>query len=254
MRRGVKSLLEDNLLDVLLTFSFLSRVPVRVKELPDWRERVRRVPRYFSLVGYLPGVVYLIGAIGTVRYSPVIGLISLAIGFYLFDLFHFDGLLDTFDGFLNQSTPERRLEIMSKGNVGPFAVFYGTLFVIWVWELMKLTRPSFLLFASVLGRLTMNFVLIFSRPAKPSGLGAMLYPPDRVAPLSSLMLSLPLLALGRWEYALGLGASFCISLLVAKLAKRLIGGVTGDVLGGSCLIGQLAVATVLHLASKLLSL
>ena len=99
-----------------LAFSFMSRVPLGGKG------NVRHVPRYFTLVGYLAGAVYYTGH----RWMPGdIGTIAtIVIGFMLFDLFHFDGLLDTFDGFLNQSGRDKCMEIMSKGDTGPFAVFF----------------------------------------------------------------------------------------------------------------------------------
>lgn len=237
--------------EVVLALSFLSRMPLKVPHRQDWMVIAQRIPRYFTLVGYVPGALYALGA----QFTPIVGLwmglVSLSVGYYLFDLFHFDGLLDTLDGFLNQSNPNKRLEIMSKGNVGPSAVFYGTLFVVALWEFMKLGRALPFLLSSVLGRFSMNVALALSSPAKTTGLGALLYPTDKLATVSSLLFSVPLILLSPFLYTVGLVTSILVGALVAKASKQLIGGITGDVLGASCLIAQVTILGVLHFVGGL---
>uniref|UniRef100_A0A7C4CF50 Adenosylcobinamide-GDP ribazoletransferase n=1 Tax=Fervidobacterium thailandense TaxID=1008305 RepID=A0A7C4CF50_9BACT len=140
------------------TLSLLTRLPSNVNFGGNWKERFRKSPRFFTTVGYLPGLLYAfmrwMACNAGNKWELVVTALGLSVGFYFFDLFHFDGLLDMFDGFLNQSSKDRRLEIMSKGNVGPFAVFYGTLFILVFFELFRNVKPSVMFFSSVFGRFT----------------------------------------------------------------------------------------------------
>ncbi|MEJ5256842.1 MAG: adenosylcobinamide-GDP ribazoletransferase [Fervidobacterium sp.] len=229
--------------EFMIALSFISRIPVNMKGYQLDAGDIRKVPKYFSIVGYLIGSIYLSGAtlsrlIPNVGGSLLVKVISIAAGFYLFDLFHFDGLLDMFDGFLNQSNAERRLEIMSKGNVGPFAVFYGTLYVIVFYQLFSLVPPYALLFSSVFGRLTMTLLILFSKPAKNKGLGALLYPTSK-RNLVGILFTLPLIFLSYVGYVLSLLIAISVAIVVNSISERKIGGVTGDVIGGTCLIAQL---------------
>ncbi len=239
-----------NLLEeIALAFSFLSRLPIQLGNIKDWEVKVKKMPAYFPIVGYAPGFMYYVGSLLQSKYPNLSVLISLSfvsLGFYFFDLFHFDGLLDMFDGFLNQSSKERRLEIMSKGNVGPFAVFYGTLYVIVFWELFKRSNPIVFLFGSVFGRYTMDVVMLFSKPAKPTGLGALFFPFNKILVFYAMITTLPLVLLGVKLYTLSLIISWIVGIIIALISKKKIDGVTGDVLGGSCLIGQMI--TILSLA------
>lgn len=243
--------LKSIFIDILLTFSFLSRLPIKLPQSLDWQNRIKRIPRFFTLVGYLAGFVYYLGTIVTQSISHIFAFIFLAIGFYFFDLFHFDGLLDTLDGFLNQTDTNRRLEIMSKGNVGAFAVFYGVLLVITLVEFMNIVEPQDFLIAAVLARLSMNIILIISKPAKPTGLGAMLYPTQKVDFFLSLVWSMPLLFIYPYKYIVSLITVILVSFIMASLSKKLINGITGDVLGGSCLVSLVFILAAVHLGKNM---
>lgn len=270
-----KDALKNIFKEVLLAFSFLSRIPINVKLQPFKEIQVmKKIPRYFPLVGYIPGMIYYLGC----NFSKLFGslsrnlfgnlesvqsvqsvqgvifvlssLLPMTIGFYFFDLFHFDGLLDMLDGFLNQSSKERRLEIMSKGNVGPFAVFYGTLYILVFWELMKFSRPIYFIFGSVFGRYTMVVVLNFSKPAKDKGLGAMFFPFSQKQLFDAIVLTVPLLLFQPIAFSISIVAATLTGLLVSYISHKKIDGITGDVLGGSCLIGQIFVLLSLNLLVK----
>lgn len=238
--------MQDSLKDILLTFSFISRLPVKLGELSDWEVRMKRIPAYFPIVGYVPGLIYFAGGFLSLKFGIIAPLLSIVLGFYLFDLFHFDGLLDTLDGFLNQSSKSRRLEIMSKGNVGPFAVFYGVLYVIVFWELITSIKPVAFVFGSVFGRYTMDVVLVFSKPAKNEGLGAMLFPFNRFLLVPATLFTLPLLLIDVKLFLVSIFSSWLVGFLISKVSEKQIDGVTGDVLGGSCLIGQIVVLLILN--------
>jgi len=241
---------KELLTDFLLTLSFISRLPVKIKNIDEWEKRIRRIPIYFPAIGYIPGAIYsfaivLTNSLSAYKLLFVFG--AMAIGYYFFDLFHFDGLLDMFDGFLNQSNKERRLEIMAKGDVGPFAVFYGMLYVLLFYQLMSTLDWQAFLFASVFGRYEMVLLLTFSKPAKPKGLGAMLFPYNKHYTVYSMLFLTPLIFISPLMFFISLTLTITMAYLISRVSEIKIGGITGDVLGGSCLISQMVVLLAFYI-------
>lgn len=233
--------------DIILTISFLSRIPTGRLKIDFSREGIRRMPAYFPLVGYLPGFIYFLTA-GFSDSIPI-KILGVAIAFYLFDLFHFDGLLDMLDGFLNQSSKERRLQIMSKGDVGPFAVFYGTLYVIAFYETFKILSPIDYLYGSAFGRYAIVILTLLSKPAKEEGLGALLFPPEKSNILKASLFLLPLLILSPLKFSISLAIAILSAYAIKNLSEAKIGGITGDVMGGTCLIAQVIILLSLSVFS-----
>ncbi|MHB8107787.1 MAG: adenosylcobinamide-GDP ribazoletransferase [Candidatus Cryosericum sp.] len=216
-----------------LAFSFLSRLPFGGKG------SVKNIARYFTAVGYGAGIIYWAGR----SYVPGdLGVVlSIVVGFFLFDLFHFDGLLDTFDGFFNQAGREKCLEIMSKGDTGPFAIFFSFFYCLAFYLAFRSSIPISLLFMSVCGRFAMNMLLATTQPAKPGGLGALMSPYDHRATFFSAVLAAPLAVVSPVRWAVSMGVAVVIGLTMGLAARRKIGGYTGDVLGATCLLSQLCV-------------
>lgn len=229
--------------EVRLAISFLSRLPF------GGGGELRRIPIHFPLVGYLcagfyVGARWLFGKL----ISPEAGsLASICITFYLFNLFHFDGLLDTIDGFMLQGPRQRRLEVMSRGEVGAFAVFFGSLYLLALYLGLRRATDSNLVMAAVFGRLSMNFALGFSRPAKSEGLASALYPYRKPLTLLASLYSLPLLSLFPLRFGVSISLSASIALAISLISRRKIGGVTGDVLGACCLLTELTLIWLLDL-------
>ncbi len=215
-----------------LALSFLSRIPV------GGSGNIKKVPSYFSSVGYVAGSVYFVMKFIFPSYLGAV--LAIAIGGFLFELFHFDGFLDTLDGILSQKDKEKKLEIMSKGDVGPSALFYGVLFMLAYVYLFLKANPLSFFYMSVFGRLSMNFVMDLSIPAKDTGLGKLFYPYSHTNTLISLMFSLPLI-IHPFFYFVSLVVSFFISWLSSAISKREIGGYTGDILGFTNILAQLSV-------------
>ncbi len=223
--------------DLLVTLSFISRIPITYRYSKDFDLRVKRISCYFTLVGYFPGLIYFFTTV--LSKNMALRTLGIAVGFYLFDLFHFDGLLDMLDGFLNQSDKDRRLEIMAKGNVGPFAVFYGTLYVIAFYNTFSILDPIDFVYASVFARYSMTILLKISKPAKSTGLGAILFPPCKLCPLIGILFSTPFLFFSWLKYLISLFICLLTAFLVKLVSERKIDGVTGDVMGAAAMLTQL---------------
>lgn len=223
--------------NLVIALTFLSRLPISFSYPEDFEIRVKKAPSYFTLVGYLPGSIYFLTAIWAE--NIVLRVLGIAVGYYLFDLFHFDGLLDMIDGLLNQSDKERRLQIMAKGNVGPFAVFYGTLYVIAFYNLFFYLKPIDFIYASVFARYSMTVLINISKPAKSTGLGALFFPSFKLNWLIALLFSTPLLYFNILKFSISALVSFLTAFLVKIVALKKIDGITGDVIGGTALLTQL---------------
>ncbi|MBT1247656.1 MULTISPECIES: adenosylcobinamide-GDP ribazoletransferase [unclassified Thermosipho (in: thermotogales)] len=215
--------------DFLLSLAFISRIPIKVRYS---EKRIKNIPGYFPLVGYIPGIIFFLGGYFENFFVKIIFLI---LGYYFFDLFHFDGFLDTIDGFLNQSNKEKRLEIMSKGDVGAFAVFFGALYIVIFWNMYFTLSPTFFFYSSVFGRYAMVSLMAFSKPAKEKGLGAIFYPFERKNLIYSTVFLTPLLFNIKC-FVMSFFITLLFSYFMSIISKKKIGGITGDVLGATCLI------------------
>jgi adenosylcobinamide-GDP ribazoletransferase len=222
--------------EIGLSFSFLTRIPVKISgKVGD--------PAFFVLVGYAVGLAYLILLRLTqfIRLpGPLSVIIVMAVVYYFFELFHFDGLLDTFDGFLCQKEKSERIEIMKKGNIGPFALFYGVLFILVHFYLLNqlVSRPILIFIAGPISRWSMVLFLAISRPAKNEGLAASFYPLSSRSFFWASIFLLPVIILAPVFTAVALASVIVVILFVNLAARRLISGVTGDILGASCLIAE----------------
>ncbi len=215
--------------------SFLSRIRIDGDEEIS---KISKVPMYFSLVGYLPGAFYFLFKILIPTFWG--SILAMTIGFYFFDLFHFDGFLDSMDGFLSQKMPSKKMEIMSKGDVGPSALLYGMLFVIAYVTLFWKTKAVAMFYMAVFGRITMNFLLNFSKPAKKSGLGNVFYPYDHMNTFFSLAFTLPLIVHPKMFF-ISLISSLVVATTCALVSNVEINGYTGDVIGCANMISQLLI-------------
>ncbi|ACR79179.1 MULTISPECIES: adenosylcobinamide-GDP ribazoletransferase [Kosmotoga] len=227
--------------DMKLAIAFLSRVPVPLKQN---KGNLKKICAYFTFVGYLAGVFYF--SMKLISENFLWTLLSVALGFYLFDLFHFDGLLDTLDGFFYQGTKERRFEIMSKGDIGPFAFFYAALYIVAYLYAFLHVDPIDLIYVAVLGRFSMNILLHFGKPAKNTGLGKLLHPYEKKHTLISLVFTIPLVYFPL-NYIISLSIALLLGSSMHFITNRKIEGYTGDVLGATCMFSQLSIMVALSL-------
>src|SRR5579859_4598993 len=82
---------------------------------------------YFPIIGLLLGLILWIVVLIFQYFVPAIALAAILIValVILTGGLHLDGLMDSFDGLLGGTTPERKLEIMRDSRVGSFGVLAG---------------------------------------------------------------------------------------------------------------------------------
>jgi adenosylcobinamide-GDP ribazoletransferase len=224
----------------LCAVQFLTRLPAPsfADFEPDW---ITRSARYFPLVGILVGGVcaLVLLAAGQLWSGALPALLAIAAGVLITGGFHEDGLADTADGLGGGQTPARRLEIMKDSRVGTYGVLaLGLVLAIKVAALAELplaTAALALVAAHGAGRTAAVAAMVLGRHVSDPTSAKYKPAPDGVRAHELLVAAI----LGLWPLAfLGLpgmvGAVLgaVLAILLAATARRLIGGHTGDVLGG----------------------
>jgi adenosylcobinamide-GDP ribazoletransferase len=242
--------------DCRTSVGFLTRLPLEPETaLPP--PALAAAGRAFPVAGLLVGVIVgavLVLAVWLGAPAAVAALLGVAAGLGLTGALHEDGLADIADGFGGGASRERKLEIMRDSRIGT----YGVLALI-VMVALKTTafailaaQSVWLAFAVILAAAAMSRVapagiLYLLAPARRDGLSLEAGRPGRgtvlqalalatvisvvvLSPVSVLfgLITVPLAGLA------GLGA-------VVWLARRQIGGQTGDVAGASQVVSEAAI-------------
>ncbi len=236
------------LLAAKTAIAFLTILPVRLPaELPP--DGLKRSAGFFPLAGWLIGGVLAGCAWFFVRagFPPLVSAALLVIlSAWLTRGLHLDGLADLLDGLGGGHTPERRLAIMKDSATGAFGVIgLVLLLALKIACLAALVTQGgqplfFALFAAPMcARWAMATLACGTQYPREIGTGHAFVGKVGLGELALGALLLTPLICWNWSAALNI---LWIALLPAfwlrfKAAKAL-GGVTGDVLGASCELGE----------------
>ena len=157
---------------------------------------------------------------------------SLAVVYFFFNMFHFDGFLDSVDGLLSQKPKEEALKIMKLGNIGPTALFSGTIYLLLkVYLAARLNIFAFLPIF-VISRWGMSFSACISTPASETGLGSMIaYNEPLYFVLSSLYIVVLFFVQKPYIILVMANAVLLMDIVLVKAIEHRIGGLTGDNFG-----------------------
>lgn len=231
---------------------FFTRIPVPAS-IPWSPERLNHAARYFPLVGWV------VGATGALAYTLFVAflpatlavLLSMAVTIRLTGAFHEDGWADTCDGFGGGWHPEQILTIMKDSRLGT----YGTTGLV----LMLGAKAAALIALAEHGALAVCVALFAAHPlsrlastslihtldyvredeqSKAKPLARRLEPGELV--LATVFGLAPLLLLGFGAAFAALIATVPVTLYCARVFKRRLGGYTGDCLGATQQLTELA--------------
>ncbi len=240
--------------DIVSALALLTRLPLPPQDRPRGAEAAWAWPLAGLAVGLVAvlagGVAQLFGLTDTLVAGVVLAGLILCTG-----ALHEDGLADVADGFWGGQSPAGRLTIMKDSRIGSYGVIALILSLLLRWAALVALIPTGgwawpVLTAAILSRAPMAVMSRAMPNARGSGLS------DRVGQTSlslaaaacGLSLVLALLFSG-WAALLAViwaGAAF---LICAAVARAKIGGQTGDVLGATQQLCEIAVLGALVAAS-----
>ncbi|MFN3844755.1 MAG: adenosylcobinamide-GDP ribazoletransferase [Paracoccaceae bacterium] len=228
--------------DVASAFGLLSRLPA-----PKTDHHRPHAAWAWPLVGSVVGTI----AAGTGWAALAIGLpagvaaaLVLTVGALATGALHEDGLADTADGLFGGWTRERCLEIMKDSQIGS----YGTLALLFVtlakWSALGVLLPAnshgAVVAAAVLSRAPMAMIMARMSNARGGGLSESVGRPPVGAAVVAAGLALAIASpLGLTAGVMAVAAALA-ALAVAMVAQSRIGGQTGDILGASQQLAEVA--------------
>jgi adenosylcobinamide-GDP ribazoletransferase len=233
----------------LVALGFLTVFPVTLpREVPP--SAFPRAVALFPLVGGILGLV--VAGLDLVARLALPTLVVSALDLVLLVLLtgglHIDGLGDAADGLLSVMDTSRRLDVMRSGAVGPFGVAaIGLALLLEFSALASVGTPArlgALIVAATLSRWSMGVALWAWPYARPTGAGRAFKSGLRFADVglaTIIAVGIAFSVLGGYA-AIVIAATLAVLVAVGALARKRIGGVTGDVCGA---IGELAFATSL---------
>jgi adenosylcobinamide-GDP ribazoletransferase len=238
--------------DARRALSLLTRLPVSVEW--DLAQPWGKLAGWFPFAGLVIGLLLVLLALAWRAVADptlVGGALVLAAWVGLTGGLHLDGAGDCFDAFYAPVSRERRLEIMKDPHIGSFGVtglvvllllkFAGITAILasaagatGFWPPLRALWP--LVVAPVVARGVMTGILALrGLPlARPGGMGARAREGLGRAQVDGAVATAVIVALlGEWRGLYMLAAAAAAGAAVVALARRRIGGITGDVLGAA---------------------
>lgn len=252
----------------LTAFTLVSRIPVKKRFEADFSRSDFWIPALSPLVSLSAIAGFAVGMAVTGNFLIAVAA-STALQYFCFNLFHFDGLIDTADAMLPVADRERRLEILKDPRIGSYGFFCGLLaLALRAGAIALLAEGGFLftgliagfLVAPLGGRLASVLIPLKLKPARATGLGTLMrgFSPSRIA-AGSILAFLPALVYGAftggWLLPLlcavsTFTASVIAAFFVGRTYAKKTGGFTGDALGAAIEIGEIATLLLMGIALR----
>lgn len=236
---------------VLIALAFFTRIPI-----PDWvdfsQKKLSQASRYFSLIGWIVGGLCAIVLCFFSVFLPTSTaiLLSMVFSVLLTGCFHEDGLADTCDGFGGGWEKQQKLSIMKDSRLGTYgaaAIWFSlSLKFLLLVQVEQQTQSAILLLlvAHTLSR-SLSTLMIFCLPyvtdeeqSKVKPLAEKMKRKDLA--INIVIAGLSLILVPQWAVAIVLMIIFCFIGLKILMQKQ-IGGFTGDTLGASQQISEIAI-------------
>jgi len=228
---------------------FFTRLPV-----PAWvghsAEALNRSARYFPAVGLLVGGIGALVYLAALKLwpQPVAVLLSMAATIYATGAFHEDGLADTVDGLGGGWDKLRILEIMKDSRVGSYGVVATVLALLGKFVLLSALDAALVPWALIAGHALSRFcstVLLATMDyvredllAKAKPLATRLTAGEMLVALAFVLAGLALLPVH--NAVAGCAMAILATLWLAAKFRRWLGGYTGDCLGATQQLSEIA--------------
>jgi adenosylcobinamide-GDP ribazoletransferase len=239
--------------DLQVAAAFLTRLPIRSGDTGGL-SALARASRCFPVVGLgiglLGGLLYALAV--ALDLPPLLAaIIAVAATVAVTGALHEDGLADTADGFGGGRDRDHKLEIMRDSRIGT----YGVIALVLTLGARVVALASFeddgdavaaLILCQAASRAFIVAVMQRAPLARSDGLAAAAGRPTRATMLWALGLGGAIaLAFAGIDGAAAMIAGAAVAWVIAQLAQRQIGGITGDVLGAVQQGGEIAMLLTL---------
>ncbi len=239
--------------DMTAALGLLTRLPVRVDG--DWAaQRGAAAAWAYPLVGLIVGLIS--GAVALVACwlglpTSVQAGVAVLTAVMVTGALHEDGLADCADGFWGSHDRARRLEIMKDSRIGAYGVLALVFGIGLRWVGLWAARDAGLfwvvfLVPAMASRAAMVWVMAALPLARDTGLSRVVgQPAGRVALAAATIAAAATLVMTGMSVAAVALVAAAMCLAVMALARAKIGGQTGDVLGGTQQVVEIAVLMTL---------
>ncbi len=242
--------------DVMRSLGFLTRLPISAKWFAQDDGKLSMTCRAFPIAGALatlPALVVLLIA-NFLQLPPLLNaLLVISTHIMTCGALHEDGLADVADGFFGGNSKDQRLEIMKDSRIGTYGALalivsfsVRTIAVAAILQASVLSAALALIGAAAMSRGALIWHWSELESARLGGTSDSVGTPSEDAATIALSTAL---AIGLVFALLARGITptiiaFALTILVTNVFKRLaaskIGGQTGDTLGASAMIAEIA--------------
>ncbi len=237
--------------ELRLALILLTRLPAgRLDPAPPLSAAVWAYPLAGAVVGVIAGLVFWAAQSVGLTALPA-AILAVAAGALATGAMHEDGLADLADGFGGGADRARKLEIMRDSRLGSYgAIALGLallLRVVLLSEVLPGAHPVALMAGvAALSRAPLPVIMRLMPSARSAGLGQSAADRIGVGQVWAGVGVALVIAIATLPFLVGpvLAAAFAAA-LIAQIARRQIGGFTGDVLGAAQVIAELCVWLVL---------
>ncbi|MEL7013020.1 MAG: adenosylcobinamide-GDP ribazoletransferase [Pseudomonadota bacterium] len=234
--------------DLFEALHLLTRLPVPAQSDMRRAAAAWAYPLAGLVIGALAAVVGLTGfALGLP--TALCAMLCLATLVIITGALHEDGLADTIDGLWGGWTTERRLEIMKDSRIGAYGVIALVLGLaarwaaIWMlFEVSATAAAAGIMVASAASRAMIPQVMANLPNARDGGLSAQVGDVPLVTALIALGIAVfAAFAFAGWGGLLAMIWAIAVTAAIARIAWIKIGGQTGDILGATQQLVEIAV-------------
>lgn len=246
---------------VLVAIQFLTRIPVPSFDHydPQWlHQSSRHFPAVGLLVGVLCAVVFWLASL---LFSPLVAAVaSTVFGIKLTGAFHEDGLADTCDGLGGGLTRARTLEIMKDSRLGTYGVL-GLVSALLLKITLLATMPVLVAIAALIIAHSASRLLCISliallpyggelEHAKAKPMAQQLTPQQALFASGWVILAIILVLalfpqiiqlISIWQVLLAIMLALIATDYMRRLLRRRLGGYTGDGLGATQQLSEVAI-------------
>lgn len=245
--------------EVLLMLQLFTTLPIR-KEISYDEEKFHKTAVLMPLLGLILGLMEMCIALlllPVFRFETVLILLFL-LNTLLTGGIHLDGLADTCDGVFSGREREKVLEIMKDSRVGTFGILGIILYLLLkgalLLEVETVPALHLILVLPSIGRSMLVFGAYGSAYARKSGFGKIYI--GKISHIEMAMVFI-LSIFSTWRILGEVGAASFIGVLLLTIPvkgwlEKLLGGITGDILGAILEVTQLVFLLIYLVMGRLL--